>query len=149
MSDSPSDNLSAVPGQLKLRRALPWFLAYAVALALIAFWPQHVDKGAGPFLQALMHLLPIVTPHRVEFGANIVLFVPLGALLAILVPRRRHLIMPVGFLVSLTIESIQGVLLDGRTASIYDIIANTAGACIGLLLIEFIESVLRRSRKTS
>lgn len=146
MSDSPSENLAAAPGQPRLRRALPWFLLYAVALSLIAFWPQHVDKGAGPFLRALMHFLPVVTPHRVEFGANILLFVPLGVLLAIMAPRRRYIIAPVGFLVSLTIESVQGVLLDGRTASVFDIIANTAGACLGLLLVELTDAALRRSR---
>jgi hypothetical protein len=147
VSDSPSDDLSAAPGQLRLRRALLCFLAYGLALSLIAFWPQHIDEGARRMLQALVRLVPVATPHRVEFGANIILFVPLGALLAIMAPRRRHLVMPGGFLVSLTIESVQGVLLDGRTASLYDVVANTTGTCIGLLLTEFIESVLRRSQK--
>jgi glycopeptide antibiotics resistance protein len=118
-------------------------LFYVVALSLVVFWPQHVDKGAGSFLRAIMHFLPIVTPHRVEFGANILLFVPLGVLLAIMAPRRRHIIAPVGFLVSLSIESVQGVLLEGRTASVFDIVANTAGACLGLLLVEFTGSIRR------
>jgi VanZ family protein len=35
------------------------------------------------------------------------------------------------------------VLLEGRTASVFDIVANTAGACLGLLLVEFTGSIRR------
>ncbi|VXB72833.1 VanZ like family protein [Microbacterium sp. 8M] len=145
MSDSRSDHPStAAPGQPRLRWALPWLIVYAVALLLIAFWPQHVDKGMGWFLKALTHHIPLLTYDRIEFGSNIVLFVPLGILLAILMPRRRYLVMPIGFVVSLAIESAQGVLLAGRTASLADLIANTAGACIGLFAVEVIDWVARR-----
>ena len=145
MSDSRSDRTStALSGKRRLRWVLLWLIVYAVALLLIAFWPQHVDKGMGWFLKALTHHIPLLTYDRIEFGSNIVLFVPLGILLAILMPRRRYLVMPVGFTVSLTIETAQGVLLPGRTASLADLIANTAGACIGLFAVEVIDWVARR-----
>ena len=139
------DAAGAAPAQRLLRRAWPWLLVYGLALLLIAFWPQHVDQGMGFFLKALTQYVPLLTYDRIEFGSNILLFVPLGILMAILMPRQRYLIMPVGFVVSLTIESAQGVFLAGRTASISDLIANTAGACIGLLAVELIGAVRRRS----
>ena len=144
MSEDPA---WAAPAQRLLRRAWPWLLVYAIALAVIVFWPQHIDEGMGPLLEALNRYLPIVTPRRVEFGSNILLFVPLGILLAILLPRRRYVVMPAGFVVSLTIESMQGIFLAGRTSSVSDLIANTAGACIGLLAVEVAESIRRRRRR--
>jgi len=141
MSDDPA---WAAPAQRLLRRAWPWLLVYAIALAVVAFWPQHVDQGMGFFLKAVTHYLPILTYNRIEFGSNVLLFVPLGILLAILLPGRRYVVMPIGFVVSLTIESMQGIFLAGRTSSISDLIANTAGACIGLLAVEVAESIRRR-----
>ncbi len=147
MSGSRSETeIRAVPGQPRLRQALPWLLVYGVALALIAFWPQHVDQGAGFLLNRITRLFPLLTYTRIEFGTNILLFVPLGILLAILLPRGRYLIAPAGFLVSLTIESCQGLFLAGRTASISDLIANTAGVCVGLIAVELAGAIRRRAR---
>ncbi|MFB7843181.1 VanZ family protein [Microbacterium sp. NPDC056052] len=143
MTDEAS---GTVPAQRMLRRTWPLLLAYGVALALIAFWPQHVDKGMGFFLKTITRYLPALTYNRIEFASNILLFVPLGILLAILLSRRRYLIMPIGVVVSLTIESAQGVFLSGRTSSISDLIANTAGTCVGLLVVEFVDAVGRGAR---
>lgn len=143
---APRPNTAELPPRPRLRRALPWLLGYAIALALIAFWPQHVDKGMGWFLKAVTHYLPILTYDRIEFGSNILLFVPLGILLALLLPRRRYLIMPIGFVISLMIESAQGIFLPGRTSSLSDLVANTAGACIGLLAVEVAEAIGRHRR---
>ncbi|MBS1907893.1 MAG: VanZ family protein [Actinobacteria bacterium] len=136
-------------GRRRLRRALPWILFYAIALALIAFWPQHVSNGLGFFFTAITHYLPILTYTRIEFGSNILLFVPLGILLAILLPRMRHLIVPIGFFISLAIESVQGAFLSGRTSSVSDLLANTAGAGIGLLAFELFDRVARKRRASA
>lgn len=127
-----------------------WLLGigYAITLALIAFWPEHVDKGASFLLTRIARVIPILTYNRMEFGTNILLFVPLGLLLAMLLPRRRYLIMPIGFLVSLTIEAGQGIFLAGRTASVSDLIANTAGACLGLIALEIFDNCRRRRRSS-
>ena len=69
-----------------------------------------------------------------EFGANILLFVPLGVLLTLIL-RDRALVLPIAIVLTLAIESVQGVLLDRRTPSELDMVANTAGACIGLLAV--------------
>ncbi|MET2011644.1 VanZ family protein [Microbacterium chocolatum] len=112
-------------------------LAYAAVLAAIAFWPVPVDSGAGPLLRAITRLVPLMTYDRIEFVANIALFVPFGVLVALLV-RQTWLVLPLGFLTTLTIEIAQALLLDRRTPSLLDIIANMAGACVGVLVVVFV-----------
>lgn len=116
---------------------------YAVALALIAIWPVPVDSGAGPLLRAITRVVPVLTYARIEFGANILLFVPLGALLALLLTR-RYLIVPIALVATVAIESMQALMLERRTPSVMDILANLTGACIGLLLVAGIEWWRRR-----
>ncbi|GAB6859028.1 hypothetical protein JCM13591A_31330 [Microbacterium xylanilyticum] len=128
-----------------MRRALPWLLVYAVALILIAFWPQHVDRGMGSVLHRVTSVLPVLTYTRIEFCANVLLLVPVGILLRILITRRRYLVVAIGFFVSGVIETVQGLFLPGRTASVSDLVANTVGACIGLLIVEAV-TVISRER---
>lgn len=128
------------------RRPRAWLAAYVVALTLIALWPAPVDSGAGPLLRAITRAFPFFTYPRIEFGANVALFVPLGILLALLLARRRYVVLPVAIVSSAAIEALQGLLLSERTASPLDILANTLGACIGLLLIEVIEGLRSSAR---
>ncbi|MGB4778213.1 VanZ family protein [Microbacterium sp.] len=122
-----------------MRRPQAWLIGYLVLLTAIAFWPVPVDSGAGPLLRLITRILPMLTYHRIEFSANILLFVPFGLLVALLLPRRRYLVLPIAIIAAMLIESTQGVLLGARTASLLDIVANTTGACAGLLLAELIE----------
>lgn len=137
------------------RRAYAWLRArvfephallgiYVFVLTLIALWPSPVDGGARPFLRLVSRAVPVLTYARIEFGANILLFVPLGVLLALIL-RQRYLIVPIAFVATVTIESVQALLIDKRTPSVMDIIANLAGACIGLLIVVFVER--RRARR--
>jgi VanZ family protein len=124
--------------------ALVLLVAYLAALALIAFWPEPVDKGAVGLLDRIERYLPWATYGRVEFSANVVLFVPLGWLLSILLSRTRYLVLPLGLLATIAIETVQGDLLSQRTFDISDILANTAGVCIGMLLAALGERLTRR-----
>jgi len=128
------------------RRASTWVVVYGVALALIAFWPQPVDSGADRLLGVISRVFPILTYQRIEFGSNILLFVPLGVGLALLLRRARYLVMPVALLVSLTIESVQALFLADRTPSVHDIIANVSGAALGLVAVAVLDA--RRRRRT-
>ena len=135
-----------LPGPTDVRRIAGWTLAgYLFALTLIAFWPSPVDSGAGPVIDLITRIIPVLSYARIEFGANILLFVPLGVLLTLIL-RDRALVLPIAIVLTLTIESGQGVLLDRRTPSELDIIANTAGACIGLLGVAAWRSWRRRDR---
>jgi VanZ family protein len=111
---------------------------YAVILLAIAIWPVPVDSGAGPALRSVTRLFPLLTYQRIEFGANVLLFVPLGALLAVILVQRA-LIIPIAVVVTVAIESVQAIALEARVPSLMDIVANLTGACVGLLLVALLE----------
>ncbi|WP_164232953.1 VanZ family protein [Microbacterium hydrocarbonoxydans] len=136
----------AVPASARVpwwRHMTPWAIVYGLVVAYIVFWPTPSDFGLSPWLRRIAAIVPALTPMRVEFAANILLFVPLGIGLAILLPRHRYLVLPLGFLATLTIESLQGLLLSGRGATVIDLIANTAGACVGLVAVAAFEGLMR------
>ncbi len=107
---------------------------YAVVLALIGFWPSPVDRGTGAFLLWLGRVVPLFSYARLEFLSNVILFVPLGVLVARLLRVRRYLAIGVGLLVSAGIELIQWLLLPARTPSPVDVLANTIGTAFGVLI---------------
>ncbi|MDJ1114480.1 VanZ family protein [Microbacterium dauci] len=127
----------------RTRIALIALAVYAAALALIAFWPVPVDSGAGPLLALITEVFPPLTHPRVEFAANILLFVPLGVLLS-LIDRRATL--PIAFATTVVIECVQAVALAARTPSLLDVLANLLGAGIGLLVVVAVDR--HRHRRT-
>jgi len=110
---------------------LALLVAYVVTLALIAFWPTHVDRDAGPLLDAIERMFPWATYRRIEFTANVALFVPFGMLLTLLM-RSWPLALGSGVAASLAIEFVQEVALPGRTASVLDVVANSLGTAAGM-----------------
>lgn len=121
-----------------VRNPRVWLWGYVLALAAVALWPVPVDRGAGRLLAAVTRFFPILTYERIEFLANIAMFVPLGILL-MLILAERWLVMPIAFTVTVLIEGTQALLLAERTPSLYDIVANLAGACIGVLCVAFVQ----------
>lgn len=105
--------------------------AFLVVLAFIAFWPTPVDRDAGWLLGKITDAVPWLTYGRIEFGANILLFVPLGWCAARGWPRWHALVIPAALVLSVVIELGQGLALAERTSSVFDVIANTTGAVIG------------------
>ena len=131
------------------RVAVALLLAYLLALALIAFWPTPVDRAGHDSLTQLLAWLQVhgapawLTYGMVEFGSNIVLFIPAGLLVVVLAGARFWWLgMLGGFLASCTIELGQLVLLPARTASARDIVANTSGAVIGAVLALLLFAVI-------
>lgn len=82
----------------------------------------------------------------IEFGLNILLFVPLGFLLA-LVTRRPWLGFVLCVALSAAAETAQ-LILPGRQATIRDVISNSLGALIGAVLAWLVvrQHVRRRAR---
>ncbi|WP_136029687.1 VanZ family protein [Microbacterium sp. PF5] len=69
-----------------------------------------------------------------EILANVALFVPVGLLLALALPRLRlWQVVLFGGLMSVVIEAVQG-LMPSRVPALSDIIANTSGTLIGAVL---------------
>lgn len=78
-----------------------------------------------------------ITFERVEFFANVAMFVPLGVIAVLWFGVRGWWTAPiVGLAVSGVIETIQALTLaDTRVPDVRDLIANTLGAVIGMLLM--------------
>lgn len=128
--------------------------AYLLALALIGLWKTPVDRGVpvvdwAPAAWTIRHLG--LTPWQgydlIEFTANIVLFVPFGALMLMWWRRSRwwHAT-AAAFATSLTIEVLQDLVRPERYASVSDVVANTLGGTVGGLLVVFCRSLSRRQR---
>jgi len=68
----------------------------------------------------------------VEFLANIGMFVPLGVLTALLMPRRaRWTLLLIGTAFSAFIETYQAQFLPGRYPELRDIVSNSLGFLLG------------------
>lgn len=110
---------------------------YVVILAVIGFFPTPVDRPEYATLTLFVawcarNGLLFVTYARIEFTANIFLFLPFGVLLTLIFRLRRWWIGPVFcFVCSVLIETGQGLLLPERVASVEDVISNTLGGFIG------------------
>lgn len=112
-------------------------LAYIVVVLVITMWPSPPDPGSNPLLLRLLDWargagLPaafdLVT---LEVVANVVMFVPLGLLLASSARvSRPWLAVAFGLALSAAIETTQ-IALPGRYPTAADVVANTAGAALG------------------
>nr|WP_277816585.1 MULTISPECIES: VanZ family protein [Microbacterium] len=77
-----------------------------------------------------------ITYERVEFGANVAMFVPLGVFAVLWFGVRGWWTAPVlGLLVSGMIEAIQLLFLPTRYPDVRDLVANTLGAVVGMLFM--------------
>ncbi|MDP9883353.1 VanZ family protein [Sinomonas atrocyanea] len=111
------------------RRAVLWVLGvYCALLAVLVFSP------VGPSLRGVP--LPAgVRAGEVEAAANVLVFVPLGFLVAQLLPRgRRWLAVPFCCLTSTSIEVVQALFISTRLGTPRDVFTNTTGALVGYLL---------------
>jgi glycopeptide antibiotics resistance protein len=114
---------------------------YVVVVLLVTLWPTTVDNGLDPYIDRLLAKLwskgvpMFVNYHFIEFSANIVFFVPVGFLLGVLLPFRwSWLAILGGGMLSVSVETAQGLLLPGRVSSLGDVVANTSGAIVGFLV---------------
>jgi glycopeptide antibiotics resistance protein len=143
-----------------MRRSRPLRLATLAWLALIALItltsapypagePNALIRGIIAFL-ASTPLTGWFDFDVAEFTANVLLFVPLGALIAAQLPAGRRLwAAAIGLGVSAAVETAQLLWLPTRVSDVQDLVSNGSGSLIGALLtialLRF--SPRRRSRK--
>jgi glycopeptide antibiotics resistance protein len=115
---------------------------YAVAVLGATFLPLHLawGPGAGPPELFRFILVPLITMRVGDFLLNVVMTLPLAAVLDVLFGvRDRRRVVLAGFLLSLTIEVTQGIMLltlhGQRWADVNDLVSNTLGAYLGWLLL--------------
>ena len=132
--------LSTTPARGRMLTAA-LLTAYILGVALVVLWPTPVDAAAHGLIQQVLSAL-----HRagvpdwfdddlIESAANVVMFIPLGLLTALLLPSGWRWLTPAGALLfSAAIELCQQSFLPGRHASLQDVWVNTLGAAIGTVL---------------
>jgi glycopeptide antibiotics resistance protein len=125
----------------RLQLAAGILIAYAIAVLTVTLWPTPVDQGFQPSISRFLgllhrHGLPVWFGYnKFEFGANIAMFAPAGFLVALLLPSRRWwlalLICPA---ISIGIEITQAVFLSSRFATVNDVVANSLGGVVGVVI---------------
>jgi glycopeptide antibiotics resistance protein len=122
---------------------------YLIALLLVVFWPTTVTSGVSTqFTEALrwlrIHRLGALNFWVIERTANVLLFVPLGILAAYFFRSGGRIIaIATCAAASMAIEFGQYVLLPHRFASWDDVVCNSLGGAIGVLIVVLAE---RRAR---
>ncbi|MFF2316496.1 VanZ family protein [Arthrobacter sp. NPDC058097] len=126
---------------------------YLAALAFVAFWPTPVDRPIAGRLQAVLFALhhsgvpELINYSFVEFASNILMFTPIGMLAALAFPAfHRGRIVLSAFLASCCIELGQKLFLHDRFPSAMDIVANTAGAMLGVWVLGVLEEWFRQAQ---
>jgi glycopeptide antibiotics resistance protein len=114
---------------------------YAAGVVANTVFPLYRDKPAAdlPWHAALV-LVPFAEYEVADAVQNVLVFVPLGILVALLLARPTAVrTTAVGALVSLAVEVIQyvtaHVLGAGHVADASDLVCNTAGALLGYGLL--------------
>jgi hypothetical protein len=133
----------------------PWTVAAAAsavsAVAALTLAPRTVvapvralfERMTDAAVEGLFGWVPFADLDRV---LNTLLFVPLGATLAVLVGRRLWpLAMLVGFAMSTAVVYAQAGI-PGRVPDQEDVLWNTCGAVLGALAVGLVFAALRRAR---
>lgn len=94
---------------------------------------------------------PLVEPMsylQLESILNALLFVPLGAAVALALSRRLWILAPVlVFGTSFAIEHVQASI-PGRVPDVQDIVWNTVGGVVGAVVVGIVRTVLRPIRRS-
>ena len=129
------------------------FVGYTAAILAVTMWPKPVTEGANKVIieKVLAVGREAGAPdafdfHSLQFVANIVMFVPFGLFLALsLAPRLAWIGGVAAFAFTSAIEVMQQLFLPERSGDVWDVVANTAGGIVGVVLV----SLKRRFRRVS
>lgn len=128
---------------------------YAAFVLLVTMWPNPKQLEFGGIASRVLRVLHnFGVPewfgfNKLEFVANIGMFVPLGFLLGLALARKAWwvaLFLLPAF--SGAIEWTQGVALDERVSTLQDVAANTIGGYIGLLLAMIMRAMIHARDRT-
>ncbi|RNE59082.1 VanZ family protein [Cryobacterium tepidiphilum] len=124
---------------------------YSVVVMLVTLSPAPLDRGYG---RSVNRVLGVLHNHgvpqwfgydKLEFSANILMFIPIGVLVTFLLPVRAWwlavLLCPA---MSVGIELTQAVALDARVATGRDVAANSFGALLGIVAAVAVTALVHR-----
>jgi hypothetical protein len=130
-------------GDVRRRAAATFLGLYLLGLAFVLLNPSAEVPSESVGLVADLGRdlrLPeaLLVPARVEFVANALVIVPATATTAWLWPARSWTTWTAyGFVGALGVEVVQAVLLPDRSATFVDVVANTLGALLGAVAVQF------------
>ncbi|WP_246142232.1 VanZ family protein [Lacisediminihabitans profunda] len=114
-------------------------LAYLAFVGWVTLGPQPIGSGNDAWLWRLLRffsgheLTSWLTYSRVEFLANVAMFIPIGVFFLLLFGRRLWLLgVGAGVVLTLAIEGAQ-LFIPGRVSDLRDIAANSLGALVGVV----------------
>jgi len=120
------------------------FGIYILSMIDLVFFPIEVNIGRyanqTPWYNTI-NFIPILTIDIKTFLLNVIMLIPFGMYFPFLMQTKTSVkrIAKLGFGLSLSFELVQliirVVLGNGRSTDINDLLANTAGAVIGLLIV--------------
>ncbi|MCX7521279.1 VanZ family protein [Microbacterium sp. STN6] len=115
-------------------------VAYLAFVGWLTLGPQPVDTAHDSWLWQLLRVLQQydatswITYSRLEFGANMAMFFPVGLFFLLLLGRRYWwLSIFLAFALTAGIESAQ-LSIPGRVLDVRDIISNTTGGALGVFV---------------
>ena len=139
------------PPKSKARTSIGGVLlvSYVIIILFATMWPTPLDQGYGAAIEKVLDVVhrngvpQWFGYNKLEFSANVAMFIPLGFLAALLLPARiwwlALLICPA---LSIAIELTQATFLAARFATVTDVVANSIGAVIGILIAVVLRSVV-------
>lgn len=133
-------------------------VASVVGILLVTLMPTSYPNDMvqmTPF-QSIMETWELATTRAVinSLLMNVILFVPFGFFLYLL-SRKEFLTTVAACLMSISIEVLQFILPIGRVTNIDDVILNTVGGIIGMLLgvlilkLEMVYNILYKGKNTT
>ncbi|CAN5204620.1 hypothetical protein BH09ACT5_BH09ACT5_09190 [soil metagenome] len=131
-------------------------VAYTAFVLLVTLSPRMPGTGSVAVLvNAVLGwfhergLLVGVEYLDIEFLANVGMFVPLGVLTALLMPRRaRWTLLLIGTAFSGFIEAYQALFLPGRYPELRDVLSNSTGFLLGAVVTVVIHRFWSDRRKS-
>lgn len=134
---------------VSVARAQQKALGTATSLCALVLIIRLTMKPLGGPLPSGFHLCVFCGSFGfADFLLNIALFVPLGWGLRLAGFRRWHIYL-FGFLLAVTIETLQNFVISGRESGINDIIANPLGGVLGVWLADHMRLIFTPAPKTS
>lgn len=131
------------------RAVIVLLVVYLALVARVTLWPQAAPDDLFGYVREATdwlgdHHVPIGY-DMVEAASNVLMFVPFGVLVGLLV-RRRWLVVVLGCGLSVAIETCQALFLPTRVADPRDVVMNTTGALVGVLLVPAVRRLSTRLR---